>query len=121
MKNSWFVSFLLALIVGVNLHAEEVRPLIYQVNIKENIGSNTWIYLKNGMHEANENGANAILLHMNTYGGAVLEADSMRTAILNSSIPVYVFVDNNGVGGCPCSIAATASSCVSASIGAAPS
>ena len=82
-------------IVGVNLHAEEVRPLIYQVNIKENIGSNTWIYLKNGMHEANENGANAILLHMNTYGGAVLEADSMRTAILNSSIPVYVFVDNN--------------------------
>lgn len=95
MKNSWFVSFLLALIVGVNLHAEEVRPLIYQVNIKENIGSNTWIYLKNGMHEANENGANAILLHMNTYGGAVLEADSMRTAILNSSIPVYVFVDNN--------------------------
>ncbi len=95
MKNYWFVPFLLALFVGVNLHAEETRPLVYQINIKENIGSNTWIYLKNGMHEANESGASAILLHMNTYGGAVLEADSMRTAILNSPIPVYVFVDNN--------------------------
>ena len=25
----------------------------------------------------------------------MLEADSMRTAILNSSLPVYVFIDNN--------------------------
>ncbi len=32
---------------------------------------------------------------MNTYGGGVLEADSMRTAILNASLPVYVFIDNN--------------------------
>ena len=32
---------------------------------------------------------------MNTYGGAVLEADSMRTAILNSTIPVHVFIDVN--------------------------
>ncbi|MDI9605554.1 MAG: NfeD family protein [Bacteroidota bacterium] len=95
MKKYWFVPFLLALFVGVNAYAEETRPLVYQINIKENIGSNTWIYLKNGMHEADESGASAILLHMNTYGGAVLEADSMRTAILNSSIPVYVFVDNN--------------------------
>ena len=30
---------------------------------------------------------------MNTYGGGVLEADSMRTAILNNQIPVYVFID----------------------------
>ena len=32
---------------------------------------------------------------MNTYGGYVTEADSMRTAILNSKIPVYVFINNN--------------------------
>jgi len=32
---------------------------------------------------------------MNTYGGEVLYADSIRTKILNSKIPVYVFVDNN--------------------------
>jgi len=69
--------------------------LVYQINIKENIGSNTWIYLQNGLHEAMLAEADAVLLHMNTYGGGVLEADSMRTAILNSPIPVHVFIDNN--------------------------
>ena len=32
---------------------------------------------------------------MNTYGGEVLYADSIRTAILNAQIPVYVFINNN--------------------------
>lgn len=32
---------------------------------------------------------------MNTYGGLLESADSMRTAILYSPIPVYVFIDNN--------------------------
>ncbi|RLD66699.1 MAG: nodulation protein NfeD [Bacteroidetes bacterium] len=32
---------------------------------------------------------------MNTYGGLVDAADSIRTKILNSEIPVFVFIDNN--------------------------
>jgi membrane-bound serine protease (ClpP class) len=32
---------------------------------------------------------------MNTYGGEVVYADSIRTKILNSDLPVYVFIDNN--------------------------
>jgi membrane-bound serine protease (ClpP class) len=32
---------------------------------------------------------------MNTYGGMLDAADSIRTKILNSPIPVYVFIDNN--------------------------
>jgi len=34
---------------------------------------------------------------MNTYGGMVDAADSIRTRILNCPIPVYVFVDNNAI------------------------
>ncbi len=95
MKNLYIVPFLLFLIASPRLLGEETRPLVYQINIKENIGSNTWIYLQNGLHEASVNEADAVLLHMNTYGGGVLEADSMRTAILNYHLPVYVFIDNN--------------------------
>lgn len=51
--------------------------------------------MQNGLHEASVNEADAVLLHMNTYGGGVLEADSMRTAILNYHLPIYVFIDNN--------------------------
>ncbi|MFY9172371.1 MULTISPECIES: NfeD family protein [Petrimonas] len=69
--------------------------MIYKINIQENIGSNTWVYLQNGLHQAKNRNATCILLHMNTYGGSVVEADSMRTAILNCQLPVYVFIDNN--------------------------
>ena len=72
-------------------------PIIYRINIRQNIGSHTWLHLRNGLHEARELNAAAVILHMNTYGGAVVEADSMRTAILNFPLPVYVFIDNNAI------------------------
>jgi membrane-bound serine protease (ClpP class) len=88
--------FVLFFILFVHaIYGQHSKPLIYKINIQENIGSNTWIYLQNGMHQALNRKADCILLHMNTYGGSVAEADSMRTAILNFQLPVYVFIDNN--------------------------
>ena len=68
---------------------------VYIINIKKEIDNTTQIYLKNGLNEANKLKADAVLIHMNTYGGYVDAADSMRTAILYNPIPVYVFIDNN--------------------------
>src|SRR5574344_2208996 len=90
-----FFIFLVGWLLMQGLHAQEDKVLVYRINIMENIGSNTWIYLQNGLHEALQKDARVVLLHMNTYGGGVLEADSMRTAILNFPLPVYVFIDNN--------------------------
>lgn len=84
-----------SVILALSVFSQTDKPLIYKINIKENIGSNTWIYLQNGMHEALEKNATCLLLHMNTYGGGLQEADSMRTAILEYPLPVYVFIDNN--------------------------
>ena len=39
-------------------------------------------------------GADAVLIQMNTYGGLVDAADSVRTALLGSPIPVWVWIDN---------------------------
>lgn len=69
--------------------------LIFKIDLKKDIGSTTWLYIQKGFAEAADIKANAILIHMNTYGGEVVYADSIRTRILNSEIPVYVFVDNN--------------------------
>lgn len=90
-----FFIFLVGWLLIQGLYAQEDKVLVYRINIKENIGSHTWIYLQNGLHEALQKDARVVLLHMNTYGGGVLEADSMRTAILNFPLPVYVFIDNN--------------------------
>ncbi|MDR3251738.1 MAG: nodulation protein NfeD, partial [Tannerella sp.] len=71
------------------------KPLIYQIDIKKEIDKTSQIYLNKGMNEALSLKADAILIHLNTYGGILDAADSMRTAILYSPVPVYVFIDNN--------------------------
>src|SRR5690554_3230310 len=95
MKTIKQIFILSLLLIFTNLYGQQSKPLIYKINIQENIGSNTWVYLQNGLHQAKNRNATCILLHMNTYGGSVVEADSMRTAILNCQLPVYVFIDNN--------------------------
>ena len=71
------------------------EKVIFKFDIKENISPGVWRKTKQAFDEAKEKKASAFLIHMNTYGGTVLDADSIRTKILNSPIPVYVFIDNN--------------------------
>lgn len=71
------------------------KKLVYKFDIRENIMPGTWRKTKQAFAEADSLKANVFLIHMNTYGGTVLDADSIRTKILNSPIPVYVFIDNN--------------------------
>ncbi|MEG1616540.1 MAG: NfeD family protein [Bacteroidales bacterium] len=71
------------------------KKVYYQIDLKKEIGSTTWIYVKKGLNEAAAQNADGVFLNMNTYGGTVVHADSIRTAILNSTFPVYAFIDNN--------------------------
>jgi len=72
-----------------------VKKLVYQFDIKEMIAEPVWRTTKKSFTEANKLGADYIIIHMNTYGGTLDAADSIRTRILNSQIPVFVFIDNN--------------------------
>ncbi|NTV84914.1 MAG: nodulation protein NfeD, partial [Bacteroidales bacterium] len=45
--------------------------------------------------EAVEKKADIVLIEMSTYGGLLESADSIRTKILDSPIPVIVFIDHN--------------------------
>ncbi len=94
-KNSELLFLLLFLPITTFKSIGEERKLVYQIDIKKEINNTTRIYLRNGLEEAKLLGADAVLLHMNTYGGLLEAADSMRTAILYNPIPVYVFIDNN--------------------------
>jgi len=69
--------------------------LILKFDMKEEVSPPLWRKTQKAFDEAERIKADAILIHMNTYGGMVNSADSIRTRILNSKIPVYVFVDNN--------------------------
>jgi len=100
MKSLPLLAFLTSLLFGIfSGFAQDSKPtsekLVYKFNIKENIAPAIWRQTKQAFAEANSLKADMFLIHMNTYGGTVVDADSIRTRILNSKIPVVVFVDNN--------------------------
>ena len=85
-----------SLLASGNLYSNnQARALYFTIDLKKNVGSTTWIYIQKGFEEARKTNANTIIIEMNTYGGEVSYADSIRTKILNSDIPVIVFIDNN--------------------------
>lgn len=90
-----FLAFGLILFLNPHQSLAVEKSIIYKIDIKNQIDNRTRIYLSKGLSEAQLLGADAVLIHMNTYGGLVDTADSMRTAILYSPIPVSVFIDNN--------------------------
>lgn len=92
MKRRLFILFSLMTLLFANAFATK---RYHEIKIFEEIGSTSWIHLKNGVEEARSMKADGIFLHLNTYGGLVDYADSMRTLIINCEIPVYVFIDNN--------------------------
>lgn len=75
--------------------AEESRPLVFKVDVKDEIGPEIWRLVKKSFEKAEQEKADYILIDMNTYGGMVVYADSLRSLILNSSRPVWVFINNN--------------------------
>ncbi len=68
---------------------------VYVYEMKEEIARPAVFKTQKAFREADSLGVDFVLIHMNTYGGAVDAADSIRTRILQSKIPVIVFVDNN--------------------------
>jgi membrane-bound serine protease (ClpP class) len=71
------------------------KTLIYTFAIKDNIAAPTWRITQEAFEEALALKADVVILHLNTYGGEVSAADSIRTKILNAPMPVHVFIDDN--------------------------
>ncbi|MFN4123217.1 MAG: NfeD family protein [Flavobacteriales bacterium] len=101
MKRSKFL-FVLMFFLGFFLHVnaqngeEQTRKTeVFKVNIKEMIAPPVWRMVKKSFDKATELNSDIILIHMNTYGGMVDYADSIRTLILQYPKPVFVFIDNN--------------------------
>ena len=69
--------------------------VIYTFSIRENIAKPAWRTTQEAFNEAASLEADMVILQMNTYGGEVSTADSIRTKILNAPLPVYIFIDDN--------------------------
>lgn len=69
--------------------------LVYVLPLGEEIGPLTWFYTRDAIKEAKQMRADLLVVHLNTYGGALVDADSIRTALLRCEIPTVAYVDHN--------------------------
>lgn len=70
------------------------KKLVYVFPIRDEIMPGMARLTDKCLREATEMGADLVVVDMNTYGGLVDAADSIRTRILNYDKPVYVFINN---------------------------
>ncbi len=68
---------------------------VYTFEIKEEITPAAWRKANKAITEAEKLKVDYLLVHLNTYGGQVDMADSIRTRLLNTSLKTIVFIDNN--------------------------
>lgn len=127
MKTKLIVSlflflFLSSKIWSINDSISNQKQLkVFTFKIDEEIAPPAERKTKKAFEQANEIKADVIILHLNTFGGMLDVADKIRTMILESKIPVWVFIDNNAASaGALISIACDSIyMCSGASIGAA--
>ena len=71
------------------------QALIYTFEIKEMIAPAAARTAKKAIAEAEKQNADFIIMELNTYGGLVDAADSIRTSLLQTTIPTVSYINNN--------------------------
>lgn len=89
------IFLLLMHVVSVHAFSQESRKKIFTFQIDDNIDPRMNRRVKLALEEAKNKDADLIIIEMDTYGGAVNDADDIRTMILELDIPIYVFINKD--------------------------
>ncbi len=88
--------YLITLLNAIFVHGQTgTKVKVYQLDIRDEISKGMSRQVGHALAEAQAMKADLLLINMNTYGGLLDAADSIRTGLLNLSIPSVVFINNN--------------------------
>lgn len=87
------LAILLAFAASITVSGEDVGTLFYRIRLDRDIDRAAQRMVVLGLEKASEAGADWVLLDIDTYGGAVDAADSIRSAILRCELPVAAYVN----------------------------
>jgi membrane-bound serine protease (ClpP class) len=89
------ISFFVLLMLSMPVHA--ITKKFHVIEVNKEITKGTFRIVNKGLKEAESLNCDYVIIHINTYGGAVDAADSIRTALLDCKIPSIAYVDNQAV------------------------
>ncbi|MFN2127898.1 MAG: NfeD family protein, partial [Anaerolineales bacterium] len=88
--------FILYLIVEAFIYTPSFsQNKVVTMKIDNVIDSRMNRYVELALDYAEEKKADVVIIEMDTYGGAVTDADDIRTRILESKIPIWVFINKD--------------------------
>lgn len=73
----------------------EKKPLVFLMKIQEDIDPRSNRYTELALTKAEEINADYVIIEMDTYGGALNDADDIRTRVLNFEKPIYVYINKD--------------------------
>ena len=91
MKRLLLIIFLV--IINASLYASDSLSVIYRIRLDSDIDKASQRLVTLGLEKAAEAGADYVMIDLDTYGGAVDAADSIRSAILRYEKPVVAYVN----------------------------
>ncbi|MDN3688134.1 nodulation protein NfeD [Cyclobacterium jeungdonense] len=80
---------------GQNEEQTDSVKLVYVLEMKSDIDPRMNRKVTLALEDARDRNAAMIIVHMDTYGGAVTDADEIRTLFLESKIPIHSFIDKD--------------------------
>lgn len=87
------ISFLSLILFSVALHASDSLSVVYRIRLDQDIDQSAQRLVTVGLEKALKADADYVILDINTYGGAVNAADSIRSALLRFDKPVAAYVN----------------------------
>ena len=95
MYSNIFKLLLLIIMPALICEAESKKKKVLLGEIKTNIDPRTNRYTKLLLNEGKKDEYDIIIIEMDTYGGAVNDADDIRTRILDYEKPIYVWINKD--------------------------
>ncbi len=70
-------------------------PIVMHLKVLTDIDPRTNRYIELGFEKAEELNVDYVIIELDTYGGALNDADEIRTRILNFKKPIYAFINKD--------------------------
>ncbi len=100
----FFLYFLVLLAFSVDAQNNDGKVVVFE--LREDISPSATRIVSKALNQAKDEKADLVIIEMDTYGGLLVDADSIRKAILDAPMPVYVLINKNaGSAGALISIA----------------
>lgn len=93
MKQIIYIALLISFALSGN--ASEKEPIVFVFDLKAEIDPRTSRHVENALDEATDAQADYVIIDLDTYGGAVNDADHIRQLILDYPQPVFVYINKN--------------------------